>query len=210
MGISERKEREKEDLKKRILDAARELFISYGYDATSIRNIAEKIEYSPTTIYLYYKDKDAIFHAVHSEAFALFNSKMSILQYIQDPFDRLKAMGKIYIDFAMENGELYDLMFIKSAPMNCIEEEHEHNWDEGKAAFGQLHQTVQQCIDMGYLPPVDAEITSFFIWSTMHGMCSLHIRNRCTKVISEEKRESIVLNGYNAMVSILDNLKVKG
>ena len=61
MTITTRKERQKEELKGKILQAAKELFMEKGFEDTSIRNIAEKIEYSPTTIYLYFKDKDDIF-----------------------------------------------------------------------------------------------------------------------------------------------------
>jgi AcrR family transcriptional regulator len=61
MGILERKEREKQEMRDLILNVATEMFIEEGYDKTSIRKIADKIEYSPATIYLYFKDKDEIF-----------------------------------------------------------------------------------------------------------------------------------------------------
>ena len=57
MGIKERQVRQKEVLRQDILDAARDLFIEEGYENTSMRKIAERIEYSPTTIYYYFKDK---------------------------------------------------------------------------------------------------------------------------------------------------------
>ena len=57
MGVTERRERERQAVRQEILDAARALFIEEGYEKTSMRKIAEKIEYSPTTIYLYFKDK---------------------------------------------------------------------------------------------------------------------------------------------------------
>ncbi len=103
MGITDRKDREKEDLHKSILKAAREVFLEKGYHQTSIRNIAEKIEYSPTTIYLYFKDKDAIFYALHTEGFVMLNSKMSVLFSVAEPLERLKAMGRIYLEFALQN-----------------------------------------------------------------------------------------------------------
>lgn len=69
MTIAARKQREKEEMRALILDAARKIFLEKGYEHTSIRNIAEKIEYSPGTIYLYFKEKDEIFHALHEEGF---------------------------------------------------------------------------------------------------------------------------------------------
>ena len=71
MAIKERKEREKQDMRNLIIESATQLFLKQGYDKTSIRSIAEDIEYSPATIYLYFKDKDEIFYVIHENAFAL-------------------------------------------------------------------------------------------------------------------------------------------
>jgi len=60
MGLKERKERDKLEMKDRILQSAHQLFVEKGFEQVSIRNIAEAIEYSPATIYLYFKDKDEI------------------------------------------------------------------------------------------------------------------------------------------------------
>ena len=60
MGIKERREREKAEIREKILDAARDLFVSEGYEAVSMRKIADRIEYSPTAIYLHFKDKEAV------------------------------------------------------------------------------------------------------------------------------------------------------
>lgn len=202
MGISERKEREKEELRNRILSVAENLFLEHGYDATSIRNIAEQIEYSPTTIYLYYKDKDSIFHALHSRAFAKLNTRFETLVNIQNPFERLIEMGKIYISFALENKELYDLMFIMKAPIKVIDGCDE-GWEEGMAGFNFLKANVSACMQQGYLKSTDAEHTAFVIWSTVHGMCSLEIRNRCEKVISPANRAEIIHKGYENFIEML-------
>ncbi|MEI6899671.1 MAG: helix-turn-helix domain-containing protein, partial [Bacteroidota bacterium] len=91
MGITERKTKERQELKDLILSAAKSLFIEKGIDETSIRNIAERIEYSPATIYLYFKDKDEILHELHSQGFQELGSRMSVLMAVGDPFERLKA-----------------------------------------------------------------------------------------------------------------------
>src|SRR5215213_11936500 len=57
MGTRERRDREREEIRAKILDAARDLFASQGYEAVSMRKIAEAIEYSPTAIYVHFDDK---------------------------------------------------------------------------------------------------------------------------------------------------------
>ena len=71
MGIKERQERDREAVRRAILDAARDLFVSEGYDNVSIRKIAERIEYSPAAIYGYFPSKDDIFFALAEEGFRL-------------------------------------------------------------------------------------------------------------------------------------------
>lgn len=201
MGTKDRKEREKEELKGLILRAAKEIFFEKGYAQTSIRNIADRIEYSPGTIYLHYKDKDSIFHALQQEGFMLLGKQFGLLQVVADPFERLKAMGKLYLNFAMENPEYYDLMFVIRAPMNVLEEEV--CWDEGQTAFDVLVQVVKACIEHGHFKGYDAEEMAYVIWSTVHGMATISIRGRC-RVISEEKRETIEILGYERFVHMLN------
>jgi AcrR family transcriptional regulator len=209
MTISGRKQKEREDLRRKILDEARKLFIQHGYEHTSIRNIAQKIEYSPTTIYLYFKDKDAIFHALHQEGFSLLNNRMQVLLSVKNPYERLLAMGEIYISFAMENLEFYDLMFIQRAPMAALNAKNSEQWNEGLTAFGMLQLTVKQCMDEGYFRFTDTESAAFMIWSFLHGMIALHTRNRCDKVISPHNRSSIVEKGYSQMLLVLDQIRNK-
>jgi AcrR family transcriptional regulator len=181
MTISARKERQKEELKGKILQAAKELFMQKGFEDTSIRNIAEKIEYSPTTIYLYFKDKDDIFCELHKEGFTLLNQYFRPLGHVANPFERLKAINKAYITFALENGEFYDLMFIIRSPMNSIAKD-DSDWEEGKRAFEFLVNTIKECIAQGYFQGMQAEIVAFTVWSMVHGIASLEIRNRCPVV----------------------------
>ena len=70
MGITERREREKEEVRKKILDAARELFATEGYERVTMRKVAEAIEYSPTTIYHHFEDKDDLVRALCLADFA--------------------------------------------------------------------------------------------------------------------------------------------
>ena len=201
MAIIQRRQREKENIRSRILEQARLLFFEKGYDNASIRSIAERIEYSVGTIYLHFKDKDSIFHALQLEGFGLLMAKMQVLESVEHPFERLKAMGTIYLDFAKKNPELYDLMFILRAPMNCLEE-HE-GWMEGLKTFNFLIKIVEECQEIGqFRNHADAETLAFSIWSSVHGIAALNIRGRC-RVVSEEKRETIDVKAYRDYITML-------
>lgn len=169
-------ERPREDLKKKILEAARDLFLKDGYEATSMRKIASAIGISPTAIYLYYKDKSDVMHALHSEGFCFLNHRFAILAQVEDPFERLKAMGRIYMQFAFENADYYRLMFIMKEPIeyldnHCAGEE----WDEGSQSFYALVATVEACMKEGYFKGQEARQTSLLVWAAMHGLCSMKL-----------------------------------
>ncbi|UFH56255.1 TetR/AcrR family transcriptional regulator [Spirosoma sp. KNUC1025] len=175
MGIVERKEREREEMRKLILDGAQKLFLANGFEKVSVRNIADEIEYSPATIYLYYKDKNELLFALHQRGFVKMLESFQPLLAISDPFERLVEMGRSYIRFAVENPELFDLMFIMTAPMDTLDKK---DWVEGDQAFGLLVQVVQECMNAGIFQQHDVQSTAMMIWSSIHGYTALFLRKR--------------------------------
>jgi len=189
MGISERKEREKTDKKQLIRSAAMKMFLEDGYAKTSIRNIADAIEYSPGTIYLYYKDKDELLYEVQRDAYLKMLEEFKIKAKHKDPVKRLLQIGKTYVTFGLENPELYDLMFIIRAPMNVDEELHK---DNGGDCFGYLLDCLKMCIDKDLLRVTDLEQAALQCWAMAHGLVSLNLRCRL-KIVAEEKEMPKVL-----------------
>src|SRR5919112_3798302 len=99
-----RRERQKDDLRRAILDAAAALFLEHGYEGLSMRQIAERIGYSATTIYRYYEDKDDLLFAIVQEGFLRFGQQLAkAAQSSDDPRERLPALGHAYIEFGLKN-----------------------------------------------------------------------------------------------------------
>jgi AcrR family transcriptional regulator len=203
VGIAERKERDKQEMRERILDVATQMFLEDGYEKTSIRNIAEKIEYSPATIYLYFKDKDELFFAIHEIGFGKLLTAMQKCNSIKNPLKRLREMGAVYIDFALQNPEYYDLMFILRAPMNAIKEKHaeEQCWQCGMNTFGLLMNTVNECIEQKAITVTNPMIAGMLTWSTVHGLVSLHIRDRYTVMdMKEDQIREMIMASLDEMI----------
>jgi len=211
MGVAERKERHKEELKGDILKAAKELFMEKGFEATSIRNIAEKIEYSPATVYLYYKDKDEIMHALHQEGFKMLVDYFTPLYTIAQPFERLKALGNAYIKFSLDHPEMYKLIFVMEEPMDHVANCKDETWDEGEGAYDVLFNTVAQCQQAGYFTQLETHGLSFTIWSTMHGLCTLRSSGHLGHVAEAKNvrpdTDSTMMYAYETFVKLLEALK---
>lgn len=174
MGITDRKEREKQEMRKLIIGAAMEMFIKEGFDRTSIRNIADKIEYSPATIYLYYKDKDELLYEVQGQAFLeLYNAFVRDVT-ATDPMQRLEQLLHSYINFGFEHPDLYDLMFILRAPMKAVDDEND--WPNCDEAYNYLANIIDKCMDQ--LRYDNAQVAALSVWALGHGLVSLFIKER--------------------------------
>lgn len=204
MGISDRKEREKEEMKRRILESAKKLFLELGYEKTSIRAIAEDIEYSPTTIYLYFKDKNDLLFALHQMAFIEFSKTFEKVAHEVDPLERLILLGEEYLRFAFENPELYELMFLLTAPMESLEIK-EDVWEDGKNVYMALENLVEECQNKGHFLGHDISQLSMMIWATVHGLVTIQLRRRCT-MFDEAERELRIKGGLGSLIRILKTL----
>lgn len=205
MGTTERKAREKEELRDLILQGANKLFVEKGIEQTTMRSIANAIDYSVGTVYVYFKDKNEILHELHTKGFVELSSRFKVLYMVGDPMERLRAMGKVYIQFANENPDMYDLMFNIKAPVEFLNEKEGQEWNEGKATFNVLRTTTQACMEGGHFKGHDLEPMAFMIWSLVHGMCSLDIGLRA-KGVNLEDPANIVEKAYNEFLKIMEKL----
>jgi AcrR family transcriptional regulator len=179
MGIVERREREKLEIRTKILDAARELFAREGYDAVTMRRIAEAIEYSPTAIYLHFKDKETLVRELCEEDFASLAKAFQKIAREADPLERLRKIGMAYVDFGVEKPNHYRLMFMtaRHAPMEMKELE-KGNPEEDAYAF--LVATVAEAIARGRLRRelTDPHVVAQASWAGVHGVISLHLAKK--------------------------------
>ena len=201
MGITQRKERDKLEMRLKILETAKQIFIEEGFEKASIRAIADRIEYSPATIYLYFKDKNELFFSVHETGFEKLNFEMiDAIEGITDPIDELRARGFAYMKFAFQNPEMYDLMFIQNAPMESMKDSE--TWICGHRCFILLCETIQRCIDTKSIRINNLYIAAMSIWSFMHGLVSLKIRNRFQKFEGVELEE-LMKGSVEQMIQLL-------
>jgi len=153
MGIKERQERDREAVRRAILDAARELFVAEGFQNVSIRKIAERIEYSPAAIYGYFPSKDDIFFSLAEEGFRLLgsgNDREGRRLDTLEPVARVREIFWHVYEFSREHPQYFALMFVdRYVPR--ISREYE------RFAFlrdmkGEVVARIQECIDVKAFP----------------------------------------------------------
>jgi AcrR family transcriptional regulator len=176
MGTKQRREREKQELRQDIMDAARELFVKEGYDNVSMRRVAEKIEYSPTTIYLYFEDKASLLYAICEETFAKLAKRMeAITREGDEPIGALRKGCRAYVDFGLKYPNHYKLTFINHPQHPRDDKRHLREESMGMKAYGNLRAGVQACIQAEKFRKTDVEAVTQMIWAGGHGITSLLI-----------------------------------
>jgi len=204
MGIVERKEKQKLEIKKMILDASMKLFVDEGFDNVTIRRIADLIEYSPTTVYLYFKDKNEILYNLHELGFQKLGVMNQNLVEIGNPITRLHKMGENYIEFGLANPEFYDVMFIQRAPMEVLAEMKNCDWTYGESALNALKLTIEEAMSKGLIKTASPYAVAMGIWGMMHGLVSLAIRDRFEKLGENLDIRAMMHQSLNWLLSSID------
>jgi AcrR family transcriptional regulator len=177
MGVRERREREREEIRTKILDAARELFATEGYESVTMRKIAERIEYSPTAIYLHFADKEALLRDLCEADFLSLAKQFQRIARVEDPVERLRRIGNAYVDFAIEYPNHYRLMFMTVHPPLAHDPEKMRKGNPEEDAYAFLVATVADAIETKRLLPglKDAQLVAQIVWAGVHGVISLRM-----------------------------------
>lgn len=178
MGPRERRDRERQETRTRILDAARETFVAEGVEAVTMREIAKRIEYTPTAIYHHFRDKQALIQELVEQDFLAFSGALQKTARIADPVERVRALGIAYVDFGLTHPSHYRVLFLTPELASAKSEVHTaHKGHPGEDAYGYLRQTVADCIAAGRFRAElkDADAVAQMMWAGVHGVVSLHI-----------------------------------
>ncbi len=202
MATTTRRERERADLTQLILDGARRVFEREGHDRLSIRKVAKEIEYSPGTIYLYYKDKDALMLALHEDAFERKADMFAPLMQVEAPQERLVAMGRSYIKHALDKPSDFHLMFVDGCPMQALRDAGQE-WRTTHGAFHMLRATIEEGVAGGsFRQNINPDSMAVILWSMVHG-CSMLILSERLGMLSDQSRETAIDDMFAQMRILL-------
>lgn len=177
MGPKERRTREREETRTRILDAAREMFVDDGVEAVTMREIAKRIEYTPTAIYHHFRDKQALLEELCVVDFRALAQAFQKIGKIEDPGERLRRIGLAYIDYALEHPSHYRFMFMTPKALLSNSSLGPSDGAPDAHAYSILRDTVAEGIAQGKFRPefTDPDELAQILWSGVHGIASLQI-----------------------------------
>jgi AcrR family transcriptional regulator len=178
MGIKEKRAKHKEEFRRQILDSARELFIKDGYERFSMRNLAKKIDYSPTTIYLYFKGKDYLLIAICEEFFEQFFTELKYLRSVStNPIETLRQAFLYLVEFGLKNPNQYKVIFFTRNRVYGTYEEFLKKESMARNTYFVFREMVHDCIEAGRLSQVDVDVIANSIAIASHGIVAVALYN---------------------------------
>ncbi|HOY69655.1 MAG TPA: TetR/AcrR family transcriptional regulator [Methylotenera sp.] len=197
-------EAERQQLRTLIIDAARELFVSKGVEAVTMREIAKRIGYSATSIYLHFADKEAVLRAILDADMLALATSLSAIMQIADPVERMQALGHGYAEFALTYPNHYRLMFMaERMPCDPDKSNLQQNHAE-QDAYYQLKTVVNDAFMAGRFRPElnNVDLIAQTIWAGIHGVCSLQIS------MAEDKW--VAWTDINARLLLMQDVLLRG
>jgi AcrR family transcriptional regulator len=168
--------RESTDVRRRILDAARDVFVQDGYEATSMRAVAKRIGYRPATIYRHFVSKEDLLREICRRDFRGLSAAFFLhASVVRDPVERLRRMGRTYLDFALRHPRQYSFLFMSPRPAGGAR--HPGDSDPVDDAFVFLLATTAEGAAQGRFRPEceDPDQVALLFWGSLHGLASLHV-----------------------------------
>jgi AcrR family transcriptional regulator len=202
MASKDRIARLKEDTRINILEAALRIGKEYGWEAVSMRKIADAIEYTAPIIYEYFENKEAILLELTRKGYLLLNKDLEEARDLyQLPAQQLEAMWLAYWNFAFANKEFYRLMYGVSTNCHCelinTLPEAERQWDLITEVIGELM----------HIDDMESEIICkryYTFWSVVHGLISINILSRGW---SDEMNRQVLMDAITGIIrSITDQV----
>jgi AcrR family transcriptional regulator len=174
MGVKEKRHRYKEEFRRDILNSARDLFIDVGYEKFSMRRLAKKIEYSPTTIYHYFKNKDDLLFAICEEVAEQFLVRIRYFRSVQSkPFEALRQAMLYLVEFAFDNPNQYKVFFLTRPNIYGSQEEFMKRESMARDSYLEFRAIVQACIKAGQLRRMNIDVLAQVLATAPHGLITM-------------------------------------
>jgi len=179
--VSRRREQYRESLREDILSAARHLFSIHGFEATSMRAIASKVDCSPGILYHYFADKQDIMAMLVRETFAILRNSLSAIMVDTDlPEARMRRGLRAYIDFGLAHPHHYNLLFMHPLSLEKSEKIIAVFHEDGNQTFNCLRSISGEVFAANLTRPEirDPEELAQSLWVAIHGLVSLQITSK--------------------------------
>ncbi len=213
MGVAERKEREKEQRRNSIIDAAEEIFFEKGIENATMDEVAKKAEFSKGTLYLYFKNKDEILHAIIARGLEILrNMFKKAADKEKTGILKIRAIGKAYLQFSNRHPQHFEFMQHKEIhKMDKEKIENNPNYAICNQLGNEIFKVIQEATISGIADgsirkDIDPVKISLVLWGHSAGVLQIvRAKEEMVKQMFNLKAEDIVQYSYNLMEEYMKN-----
>ncbi len=175
------------DLRRHILDTTRHLLVQNGYKNLSMRRIARAIGYSATSIYLHFENKDHLIHALIEEGMERLHEELQAVEtaHPDDPTERLRALGRTFVRFGLENPEYYEIMFLLRT--EHMERFPAEKFRRARRNLDVIAEALREGAERGIFRVEDPRVAASSAWAALHGLVSLLLARRVDVRIDQDE-----------------------
>lgn len=174
------------DIRQLILETTRKMLVEYGYYAVSMRKIANLAGCGLGTIYLYFENKDVLFHTLIDEGFEkMYEQIQAAVLGTGDPEKALRTACRAYVTFGMENPEYYEIMY--QLHPDHMERYPKEKYRRARRSFELIAGIIEKMAVTTNQTTRNAKILSYSLWASLHGLTSILIARRLDVSINREE-----------------------
>lgn len=182
------------DLRRLLLEHARKMLVSQGYNSLSMRKIATQAGYSATTIYLHFKNKDDLLHALIEEGFSKLNEQFSKeIESHSNPLKKIEKLCRSFIDFGLHQPEYYEIMFLMHP--EDMKRYPPEKYRKARRTILMLKDVLDEAKASGIMKTDRTDLEAFAIWSSVHGAIAVIHAGRLDVRIDQDEFLKTVLQG---------------
>lgn len=179
MGIQERKEREKEQRRNLILDAAEKVFFSKGFDLATMDEIAEEAELSKGTLYLYFNNKEELYISINIRGLSILSDMLAeVAEEDGNGLSIVRRMGETYFRFAMEYQDYFGALVSYEGRKIDVEIDNQIVLEceqKGDETLSHIIQAIERGIQDGSIKPAyRSEVLAIILWRTAMGLIQMY------------------------------------
>ncbi|MCZ8010835.1 MAG: TetR/AcrR family transcriptional regulator [Gemmatimonas sp.] len=182
-----RREAQRGQLRELLLAVAEEQLLEKGYGGFSLREVAEATQYTPTTIYRHFRDREALIAAVLEKWFLLFARALDEADHPDAaPSERILALGDAYLRFALAQPARYRVMFVDRPDIGILPDGSADLHDD--PAFGVLIRVCEALCTAGEAGPHQPIQVAMMFWLGLHGTAAM---SACSQIVDARAAQQI-------------------
>lgn len=192
-------------LKDRIIITTRQLLLEEGYRNISLRKIARNIGVSATSIYLHFENKDDLIHTLMEQAIDRLNGRLQeAAETDTDPISMLESMARIYVNFALDNPQEYQIIFLFSSEE--LSRYPVEKFRKARRGYELVHSVLVEGVNQGLIYEEHPRLAAYTFWAQLHGVMSVVLSKRLdTRIDQKEFIEQAIehiIHGYQLRTAV--------